>query len=94
MRSILSVAILFGTLMTASATWAGEKTVKLALEGLYCPSCLYIARESIAAVKGVTHVKVSGLDGSATVTFDDDKTTIAAIAEASTDAGYPASLFN
>ena len=94
MRSILSAAILFGSLIATGTTWAGEKTVKLAVEGLTCPSCLYIVRETMAEVDGVTNVEMSGLDSSATVTFDDDKTTIAAIAEASTDAGYPASLFN
>ena len=68
--------------------------MKLAVEGLFCPSCVYIVRETMAAVDGVASVDVSALDNSATVVFDDEKTSIAAIAKASTEAGYPASLFN
>ncbi|MFV2092446.1 MAG: cation transporter [Hyphomicrobiales bacterium] len=94
MKSLLSAALLIGSMMAVSPAGAGEKTVKLAVEGLYCPSCLYIVRESIAAVVGVTSVDVSGLDNSATVIFDDEKTSISVISQASTNAGYPASLFN
>lgn len=94
MKPMLSAALLIGSMMAASPAWAGEKTVKLAVEGLFCPSCVYIVRETMAAVDGVASVAVSALDNSATVVFDDEKTSISDISRASTDAGYPASLFN
>ncbi|MHA1525027.1 MAG: mercury resistance system periplasmic binding protein MerP [Alphaproteobacteria bacterium] len=93
MKNILHTALLLGALAASSAAWAAEKTVTLAVKGMYCASCPYIVRGSMAAVEGVAKVEVSVADQSATVTFDDGKTTIAAIALASTNAGYPATVW-
>ena len=57
---------------------------------MYCAACPYIVKTSMEAVPGVTKVAVSFEVQTATVTFDDAKTTPDAIAAASTNAGYPA----
>ena len=93
MKRLLHAALLLGALATHGTSLAAEKTITLTVEGMYCASCPYIVRESMAAVEGVAKVVVSVAEQSATVTFDDDKTTIAAIAEASTNAGYPAAVW-
>ena len=46
----------------------------------------------MSAVTGVTKVAVSFKTKSAVVTFDDQKTTVAALLAAPTNAGYPTQL--
>jgi len=50
----------------------------------------YVVKTSMASVVGVDNVAISLEAMTATVTFDDGKTTAEAIAAASTNAGYPA----
>lgn len=92
MRRPLSMAILTGVLLAAGPARAGEQTVTLAVENMTCASCPYIVKQSLAAVPGVTNVAVSFEKKSATVTFDDAKTTADALIGATTTAGYPAKL--
>lgn len=92
MRDYLSVLALIGSVITAPAALAGERTVTFAVDKMTCASCPYIVKSSMAAVTGVTKVVVSLEAKTATVTFDDGKTNADAIAAASTNAGYPARL--
>ena len=61
-----------------------------AVDNMTCTSCPYIVQTSMAAVPGVLQVEVSFEAKTATVAFDDAITNPEAIAEASTNAGYPA----
>ena len=90
MRNYLSALALIGSLMAASAAFAGERTTTFAVENMTCASCPYIVKSSMAAVPGVAKVAVSFEAKTATVTFDDGKTSADAIAAASANAGYPA----
>ena len=83
-------ATLFGvSLMASSVAFAGEKTVTLAVPGMYCAACPITVRASLEAVPGVAKVVVSLATKTATVTFDDGKTTVPALITATTNAGYP-----
>ncbi len=89
MKRLISLAALtLGVLLPAAAN-AGEQTVKLAVENMTCASCPYIVKQTLAAVPGVSKVDVSFEAQSATVTFDDQKTAVTALAEATAKAGYP-----
>ena len=90
MKKLFGMAVLLGSLVAAGGAVAGERTVKLAVENMTCASCPFIVKQSMAAVPGVTRVDVSLEAKTATVTFDDDKTSADAIAAASTNVGYPA----
>ncbi|MDE5444840.1 mercuric transport protein periplasmic component [Bradyrhizobium sp. CSA207] len=92
MKTTLSAFALIASLTTAPAAFAGERTITLAVDNMTCASCPYIVRTSMAAVPGVSNVAVSFKAKTATVTFDDAKTTSDAIAAASMNAGYPAHL--
>ena len=74
------------------AAFAAERTLTFAVDNMTCASCPYIVKSSMTAVPGVAKVAVSFETKTATVTFDDGKTTAQAIAAASTTAGYPAHL--
>jgi len=90
-RYIPAIALTMG-LFGANVALAGEQTVTLAVENMTCASCPYIVKHSLTEVPGVTNVAVSFEEKSATVSFDDAKTTTDALIGASTNAGYPAKL--
>jgi mercuric ion binding protein len=90
MKKSLTAFALIGSVMVAPAAWAGERTVTFAVDNMTCASCPYIVKNSMTAVPGVARVAVSLQARTATVTFDDAKTTPDAIAAASANAGYPA----
>jgi periplasmic mercuric ion binding protein len=90
MNKYLSALALIAPMMTASAAFAGERTVTFAVDNMYCDACPYIVKSSMAEVPGVAKVAVSFQAKTATVVFDDAKTNPDAIATASMNAGYPA----
>lgn len=91
-RMLLLALVLLAPVAMAPPSIAAERTVTLAIENMTCASCPYIVKQSMAAVPGVVRVDVSYQAKTATVTFDDAKTSADAIAAASTNAGYPARL--
>jgi len=72
----------------ATTTAVANKTVTLAIEGMTCTGCENTVQESVTKIAGVTEIKASHLDSTAVVSFDTTKTSIAAIGEAVTEAGY------
>jgi mercuric ion binding protein len=89
MTKTLGAAMLGIGLLASSAAFAGEKTVTLAVSGMYCSACPITVSKSLEAVPGVAKVVVSLATKTATVTFDDAKTAVAALISATTNAGYP-----
>ena len=71
-----------------TTTAVANKTVTLAIEGMTCTGCENTVKESVTKIAGVTEIKASHLDSTAVVSFDSTKTTVAAIGEAVTEAGY------
>ena len=87
MKRILAVLSLAAT--PFAGAMAAERTVTLAVESMYCEACPYIVKQSLAKVPGVETVAVSFEQKTATVTYDDQKTTLDALTSATTEAGYP-----
>ena len=94
MRTLLRAGVLIGSVMVSHMALAAERTVTFAVENMTCASCPYTVKKSMASVSGVLRVDVSFKAKTATVTFDDAKTRVDAIAAASTNAGYPARAAN
>lgn len=87
-KYVISTA--FGLCLLASATaFAGEKTVTLAVQNMYCDACPFTVRKSLEAVPGVVKAVVSFKDKTAVVTYDDGRTDVTALTAATTNAGYP-----
>ena len=83
-------AILFAAgLFTSVSAFAGDRTVALAVPGMYCATCPITVKSSLEAVPGVEKVVVSLSEKTAVVTFDDTKTGLPALISATTNAGYP-----
>ena len=89
MTRILAILSLVATALAGVGASAAERTVTLAVDNMYCDACPYIVKQSLARVPGVETVVVSYEQKSATVTYDDEKTTPGALTSATTQAGYP-----
>ena len=89
MTRLIALALLAFGLPAATPAFAGERTVTLAVENMYCADCPFIVRKSLEAVPGVLRAIVSYEEKTATVTYDDAKADVARLTEATTKAGYP-----
>jgi mercuric ion binding protein len=77
--------------LIATPALAGEQTATLKVEGMTCASCPYQVKKSLTGVDGVKAAEVSLDTKLATVTFDNEKTDIAALTAATAGAGFPSS---
>jgi len=78
----------------AGSDAAGSVTIEtirlFAIDNMTCALCPVTVHAAIAAVEGVLSVDIDFEAKTATVAFDPTLTTVEAIANASTGAGYPA----
>jgi mercuric ion binding protein len=78
-----------GSVQQATAT---ERTVTLQENNIYCASCPYIVKQSLAAVPGAKGVPASYRNKTAVVTFDSARTNVAALTDATFEMGYPSEV--
>jgi len=71
---------------------AAEKKVTFTIEKMTCAMCPITVRKAMEKIDGVKSVTTDYEARTATVVFDSKKADVAAIANASTQAGYPAIL--
>ncbi|MGH8512674.1 MAG: cation transporter [Gammaproteobacteria bacterium] len=88
MRKLAHIILL--TALVPDLALAAERTVILNVDNMTCPACAPIVKKSLLRIEGVVISDVSAETNTATVTFDDAKTGVAALIKATTDAGYPA----
>lgn len=89
-RLVTATALVFG--FAAVPVLAADRTVTLKVENMYCELCPLTVEKSLTSVGGVSAARVSFEQKTATVTFDDSKTSVAALTAATTKAGYPSKL--
>ena len=77
--------------IVATPAWAAIQTVTLSVPGMTCAACPITVKKALTKVEGVSQVDVSFDKREAVVTFDDAKTTVQKLTEATTNAGYPSS---
>ena len=89
MRIRAAVAALAFT--SATLACAGSpQTVVLDVQNMTCSLCPITVKKSLQGVPGVTDAKIDLDQKTATVKFDPDKTNIATLVKATTNAGFPA----
>lgn len=71
---------------------AADRTVTLAVKNMSCVTCPIMVKTALKRVPGVRDAKVDFKTKLAVVSFDDTKTNAKALAKASTDVGFPASV--
>ena len=89
MRNDIAALALAASLAISTSASAGERTVTLAVDSMYCVVCPLTVKKSLEGVAGVNKVTVSYARRTAVVTFDDAKTDVNALTRATTNAGYP-----
>ena len=89
MNKIASVCLL--SLLSLSAS-AREQTVTLEVPTMNCVTCPFTVKKALQNVEGVTKAEAAFETKLAVVTFDDEKTTVKALTEATTNAGYPSAV--
>lgn len=87
-NSIVACALL---LTTMGAT-AAEKTITLNVSDMTCAACPITVKKSLNKVPGVSNVSVSLEKNQAFVTYDDSKTELKTLLNATFEAGYPSTL--
>lgn len=90
MKKLVSLIALMGAL--SSPAWAAPKTVTLAVPGMTCAACPITVKTALAKVDGVEKTEVSFEKREAVVSYDDAKTTVAALTKATAGAGYPSTV--
>ncbi len=92
MRRLTYPFAALAAILSAYPVFAGERTVTLNVDNMSCASCAPVVKKSLSRVEGVTEVEVSLEKHNANVTFDDAKTRVEALIEATTNVGYPSRL--
>lgn len=95
MKQYLAGALALGFFAASPGAQAAETTAVLDVHHAGCVLCGPIIKSTLEHVKGVKAVQVAQANGdadvTATVTFDDTVTNVAAFVTATTNAGYPSS---
>lgn len=90
MNKILCAAV--AVFVMASPAWAGPRTITLNVSNMTCVTCPLTVTLALTKVEGVSKAAVDFDKKEAVVTFDDAKTNVAALINATTDAGYPSAV--
>lgn len=86
------IALFVAMVAFAGAALAESKTVILEVPGMNCAACPITIKKALKDVSGVETVNVTFEPKEAVVTFDDKKTSVHKLRDATRDAGYPSSV--
>lgn len=90
MKKLITVLALSAAL--SAPAWAATQTVTLSVTGMTCATCPITIKKALNKVEGVENIEVNLEKKEALVTFDDAKTTVEALLEATKNAGYPSTV--
>jgi len=88
----LTCLLLIG--LFSQSVLAVEQTATLAVQNMTCAMCPITVKKSLQKVEGVNKVEISFKNKTATVTYDDEKTTSDDLVKATTNVGYPSIVNN
>ncbi len=86
------LAVFVVALLPLGAVAASPQTTVLDVRNMTCTLCPITVKKSLQRVPGVARARIDFDSKTATVTFDAEKTTPAALATATTEAGYPSTV--
>lgn len=86
------LALLVLLTLTATPAFAAIKTVTLSVPGMTCAACPITVKKALQKVDGVVAAKVTWEPKEAVVTYDDAKTNLQALTDATRNAGYPSTV--
>ncbi len=93
MKRIFAIAVLALTLLSSGIAVAAEQRTTLRVENMYCASCPFMVKQTLASVPGVTNVEISYEEATAVavaiVDYEDTKADVSALTAATSDIGFP-----
>jgi mercuric ion binding protein len=90
MKTLIAVA--GALLVLANPAWAGPQTITLTVSNMTCATCPITVKHALTKVEGVSKAVIDFDKKQAMVTFDDARTSTAALIKATTDAGFPSAV--
>ena len=87
-HALVFAALAGATVLAASAA---TQTVTLSVPGMTCATCPITVKTALSKVEGVSKTEVRYEQREAVVTFDNAKTSVPKLTQATTYAGYPSS---
>ncbi|MBS0325259.1 MAG: mercury resistance system periplasmic binding protein MerP [Proteobacteria bacterium] len=91
-QAYYSTAFVLGLTALSGAASAAPRTVTLSVPSMTCSACPITVKTALQRVDGVQTVAVTYEPKEAVVTFDDARTTVAKLREATANAGFPSLL--
>lgn len=76
-------------IISSGGAMAEQRTVTLVVDNMYCEACPYMVKKTIEKVSGVSKVTVSFMEKTAVVVFDDARTEVKDLTNATAGAGFP-----
>lgn len=86
------IFFIFALMLTALSAMAARQHIVLNLPTMNCPMCPITVKKALNKIDGVASVEINYQKKEAVITFDDEKTSIASLIDATTNAGFPASV--
>lgn len=78
--------------VSAPMAFAAPRTVTLEVPTMTCATCPITVKAALSKVDGVLEAKVTWEPKEAVVTYDDARTDVKALTEATKNAGYPSRI--
>ena len=82
----------FILLVVSLPAWAADATVTLSIPGMTCGLCPITVRTALKRVSGVEKVTIDEAHKRVQVLYDNRKTNVSALRQATKNAGYPSSV--
>ncbi|GAC33857.1 mercury resistance system periplasmic binding protein MerP [Paraglaciecola polaris] len=79
-------------LLSSTSALAAMQTITLSVPSMNCVTCPITVKKSLVNVDGVEKADVTYATKLAIVTYDDDKTNVEGLVNATSNAGYPSIL--
>ena len=94
MKTLFRTVVTLAALTLTGAAFAAPRTATLEVQNVTCVTCAPIVKKTLSRISGVSQVAIVERGGmaTATVSFDDEKATAEALAQAVTNAGFPATV--
>lgn len=89
--TLIMMTLIFSLFSVSQIAAAEEKIVTLDVPGMNCKFCPITIRKALNKVPGVIEAQSDFETKTATVKFDQTKTNIEALTQATANAGYPSS---
>lgn len=92
LKSITLMILLVAALSSPLLSYAAMQHVTLEVAGMTCSSCPITVKKALSKVSGVVKVITDFKHKQANVVFDDSKTTVQKLTDATAKAGYPSTV--